>query len=139
MRRFGRLVFPVHARLGLAACAALVLAATAASAAPPEVTPKELAERLASDDPPLVLDVRSDGEWKGGHIPGALHIPIDEFSERRGEVPKDRDVVVHCQVAPRARKAEKMLIMVGHERVFHLDGGFRAWSAAGLEVEKDAE
>ena len=58
------------------------------------------------------------------------------ITERRDEVPQDRDVVVHCQVAPRARMAEKALIMVGHERVFHLEGGFLAWSDAGLEVEK---
>ena len=128
-----------RAARALAVGAVLALAGASASAAPPEITPQELAERLASEDPPLVLDVRSDGEWKGGHIPGALHIPIDQLDARRGEVPKDRDVVVHCQVAPRARQAEKMLIMVGHERVFHLDGGFRGWSAAGLEVEKDAE
>lgn len=139
MRRVDWLALPARLALALAVGMALVLTAPAASAAPPEITPKELAERLASDDPPLVLDVRSNGEWKGGHIPGAVHIPIDEFSERRGEVPKDRDVVVHCQVAPRARKAEKMLIMIGHERVFHLDGGFRGWSAAGLEVEKPGE
>jgi len=110
--------------------------ASLAIGSPPEITPAELAKRLASEDPPLVLDVRSDEEWNEGHIPGALHIPINDIKERRGEVPMDRDVVVHCQVAPRARMAEKALIMVGHERVFHLDGGFSAWSEAGLEVEK---
>ena len=107
-----------------------------AIAQPPTISPEQLAERLAGNDPPTVLDVRSDQEWSQGHIPGAMHIPVQVMTERRDEVPLDRDVVVHCQVAPRARMAEKMLIMIGHERVFHLEGGFQAWSDAGLEVEK---
>ena len=61
---------------------------------------------------------------------------VQVITERLEEVPKDRDVVVHCMVAPRARMAEKALMMVGHERVFHLEGGFRAWSEAGLSVDR---
>lgn len=125
-------------RLGTALAAFLVAVslASVATGEPPIVLPSQLAERLAGDDPPIVLDVRTDVEWDQGHIPGALHIPLQQITERRGEVAKDRDVVVHCQVAPRARMAEKALIMVGHERVFHLEGGFRAWQEAGLAVEK---
>ena len=110
--------------------------ASAAAGQPPILLPAELAERLAGDDPPIVLDVRTEEEWSQGHIPGATHIPLQQITERRGEVAQDRDVVVHCQVAPRARMAEKALIMVGHERVFHLEGGFRAWQEAGLAVEQ---
>jgi rhodanese-related sulfurtransferase len=115
--------------------AALALATTAAGE-PPTVTPEQLSKQLASDDPPLVLDVRTDGEWEAGHIPGAMHIPLGEMQTRRDEVPMDRDVVVHCQVAPRARQAEKMLIMVGHENVYHLEGGYSAWHEAGLPSER---
>ena len=121
-------------KLTTAMLTAALVAAAVALAEPPVVTPDDLAKRLEGDDPPVVLDVRSDEEWNAGHIPGAMHIPVQEITERRGEVPTDRDVVVHCQVAPRARQAEKALIMAGHERVFHLDGGFRAWYKAGLPV-----
>ena len=127
MRRFGTAV---------ATLLGAVLLASPAAGQPPIVLPNQLAERLAGADPPIVLDVRTDEEWSQGHIPGAMHIPLQQIKERRGEVAKDRDVVVHCQVAPRARMAEKALIMVGHERVFHLEGGFRAWQEAGLTVER---
>ena len=126
-------------RRALVATGGFLLVVTAAFVAigqPPTITSEELAERLAGDDPPIVLDVRSDQEWSLGHIPGAMHIPVQVITERRGEVPRDRDVVVHCQVAPRARMAEKALMMVGHERIFHLEGGFQAWTDAGLAIEK---
>jgi len=119
---------------GAAGATFLVLIALAAGARPPEITPRELATRLASDDPPLVVDVRRDDEWQAGHIPGAIHIPFAQFPQRRAEVPIDRDVVVHCAIAPRARQSEKMLIAIGHPRVFHLTGGFEAWKNDGLEV-----
>ena len=117
---------------------AALLLGTAAAARPPDVTPAELAAQLESDAPPIVLDVRTLREWNEGHIPGAMHIPIDEMNDRKHTVPQDRDVVVHCGVAPRARMAEKMLMRIGHERVFHLDGGFNAWKAAELPVETPA-
>ena len=129
MRRLGR---------GTAGAVVLVLLALTAGARPPEITPRELAARLASDDPPLVLDVRSDAEWRAGHIPGAIHIPFSDFARRRAEVPMNRDVVVHCAIAPRARKSEKMLISIGHQRVIHLTGGFLAWQDDGLEIVYEA-
>ena len=115
-----------------------VLISLSAHARPPEITPRELALQLASDHPPVVLDVRSDDEWEAGHIPGAIHIPYEQVEARHSEVPTDRDVVVHCAVAPRARIAEKVLIAIGHPRVLHLTGGFMAWQNDGLEIEYEA-
>ena len=112
----------------------LLVWAASASAEVDSVLPRDLAKQLASDTPPVVLDVRSDPEWNTGHIPGALHIPVGEVESRLAEIPRDRDVVVHCGVAPRARAAEAILIKSGHGRVQHLEGGFTAWGAAGLPV-----
>jgi len=117
---------------------ALVLIALTAGARPPEITPRDLAVRLSSDQPPVVLDVRSDEEWTAGHIPGAIHIPHDQLRARRDEVPKDRQVVVHCAIAPRARLAEATLIEAGHPQVWHLSGGFIAWQNDGLAIATDA-
>ena len=115
----------------------LLLVASAASAEVASVAPADLAARLAGESPPVVLDVRSDAEWDAGHIKGALHIPVAEVEERISEIPRDRDVVVHCGVAPRARAAEAVLVKSGHARVQHLEGGFSAWSAAGLPASTD--
>lgn len=113
------------------------LGAAAASADVESVLPRDLAERLASDAPPVVLDVRSDAEWNAGHIEGALHIPVADVEARLSEIPRDRDVVVHCGVAPRARAAQAMLVKSGHEHIQHLEGGFTAWGSAGLPVSTD--
>lgn len=114
----------------------LLGAACAASADVESVEPKQLSERLSADAPPVVLDVRTEREWNAGHIEGALHIPVAEVGARLAEIPRDRDVVVHCGVAPRARAAEAELVKNGYERVKHLEGGFTAWAAAGLPVAK---
>ena len=73
-------------KLTTAMLTAALVAAAVALAEPPVVTPDDLAKRLEGDDPPVVLDVRSDEEWNAGHIPGAMHIPVQEITERRGEV-----------------------------------------------------
>ena len=124
-------------RIFLLTAILLLLGACSASADVESVLPRDLAERLASDAPPVVLDVRSDGEWNAGHIEGALHIPVAEVEARISEIPRDRDVVVHCGVAPRARAAEAVLVKSGHERIQHLEGGFTAWGSAGLPVSTD--
>ena len=130
---------PVLSFLAAAAFALAALGwagAASASEGVPMVVPAELAKRLKSESAPVVLDVRTEPEWNAGHIPGALHVPVDQVKARLAEIPRDRDVVVHCAVGPRARSAEAMLVAAGYDRVVHLEGGFNAWSAAGLPVEK---
>jgi hydroxyacylglutathione hydrolase len=70
----------------------------------------------------LVLDVRRDAEWHGGHIDGALHIPLHELAGRMGEI-GDREVWVHCQSGYRAAIAASMLAARGR-RVVAVDGQF---------------
>jgi len=130
---------PLVRSLAMVAFAVAAIAAASpvfAEAVIPKLVPVELSARLAESAPPLVLDVRSDAEWNAGHIAGAMHIPVDEVEARLAEIPRDRDVVVHCAVGPRANRAEATLAKAGYERVIHLEGGFLAWSAAGLPIEK---
>jgi rhodanese-related sulfurtransferase len=70
-----------------------------ATAAPLErIEPRSLAERLASDDPPLILDVRRPDRWREDRerIPGAVWVPYDEVAKRARELPGDREIVVYC-------------------------------------------
>ncbi|MFI5234222.1 MAG: rhodanese-like domain-containing protein, partial [Gemmatimonadales bacterium] len=75
---------------------AAVVAEWAAAGGKPETvaqaTPAELAKH-----PGTVLDVRGRSEWDAGHLPGALHIPLQELAERLGELPAGRPLVLHCQ------------------------------------------
>ncbi len=84
-----------------------------------------------------VLDVRGRSEWDGGHIPGALLVPLAELPDRLGEVPTDRAVAVHCQSGSRSAIAASLLRARGVTRVANVTGGFSAWVQAGLPVERD--
>ena len=55
-----------------------------------------VAEELAGAEPPVVLDIRNPGEWKAGHIPGSVNLPLNHLQERITEVPPGRRVAVHC-------------------------------------------
>jgi hydroxyacylglutathione hydrolase len=84
----------------------------------------------------LILDVRSGAEWESGHIRGALHIPLEELTERVDELPTDRPIVVHCQTGGRSSVAASVLRAHGVANVANLVGGITGWGAAGLPVER---
>ena len=64
-----------------------------------EIDPAALQGRLASADPPAVLDVREDWERAAARLPGTIDIPMAEVPQRLAELPRDRDIVVMCQAA----------------------------------------
>ena len=76
-----------------------------------------------------VLDVREPHEWEAGHIEGALHVPLGDLSDRLGEVPSGRQVLVTCRVGGRSAKAVEHLVSQGYDAV-NLDGGMLAWEQA---------
>ncbi len=45
----------------------------------------------------VVLDVRPEPEYVGGHLPGAMHIPLDELADRLAELPRDKEIVAYCR------------------------------------------
>jgi adenylyltransferase/sulfurtransferase len=101
---------------------------TADALADGDITPAELHARLQRGDAPFVLDVREPHEWEICRLEGATLIPLRELPARVTEVPRDRDVVVHCKLGGRSAKAAAFLRQAGYERVLNLRGGIRAWS-----------
>ena len=97
-----------------------------------QITASELASRLGSV---TIVDVRGANEWAGGHLPGAVHIPLGYLSDRAGEIPAGRPVVVQCQSGGRSSIAASILRRLGFDQVTNLSGGITAWAAAGLPVE----
>ena len=95
----------------------------------------ELQERRGSGAAPVVIDVRTPNEYASGHIPGAVNIPFDQVAQRISEIDAPHGVALYCMIGPRARKGESALLAAGYEKIFHLEGGFAAWQAAGLPVE----
>ncbi len=76
-----------------------------------------------------ILDVREPEEWEGGHIAGAIHIPLGELPDRAGELPSG-PLVVTCRAGGRSAKATAFLRDHGRDAT-NLDGGMTAWAAAG--------
>jgi hydroxyacylglutathione hydrolase len=81
---------------------------------------------------PFVLDVRTDGEWDGGHIDGARHIHAGVLRDHLTEVPKERPVAVVCGSGYRGSVAASLLKHAGYENVTNVLGGMTAWGAAGM-------
>jgi NADPH-dependent 2,4-dienoyl-CoA reductase/sulfur reductase-like enzyme/rhodanese-related sulfurtransferase len=96
----------------------------------PLVTAAEFAAELAGPKPPLVLDVRTPGEWGKGHLEGATHIPVDDLRARHGEFPRDRRIAVHCRVGFRGHLALRILKALGFADVVNVTGG---WLSMALE------
>jgi hydroxyacylglutathione hydrolase len=92
--------------------------------------------KLPSSQRPFVLDVRTDGEWAGGHIEHAHHIHGGLLQERFSEVPKDRSIAVICGTGYRASIAASFLNREGYPTVANVLGGMSAWAGAGLTVAK---
>ncbi len=101
------------------------------------ISPSALLDRLDDADAPLVVDVRTPGEYQRGHVPGAINIPYQQVGARLSELGEinARDVVLYCEVGPRAQRAEASLRAAGFERLYLLDGSMAAWRQDQLPVE----
>ena len=105
-----------------------------------QLTASEVRAQLATDTPPLLLDVREADEFSGelGHIPGSTLIPLRELSGRAAELEgsKDSNVVVICRAGVRSATAAALLTGLGFEHVSNLKGGMLDWNEAQLPVER---
>ncbi len=102
-----------------------------------DISQASLIVQMASDNAPIILDVRTPEEYAAGHISGAINIPhnmlaarIDELSEY-----KNKQIVVHCQSGRRAGLAESVLREGGYNKILHLEGDMYAWRESKLPLE----
>jgi rhodanese-related sulfurtransferase len=100
----------------------------------PAITAQALHERQAGDEPLLVIDVRKSGEYKSGHVPGALNIPHDKLDRKLDKLEGANGVVLYCINGRRTKLAEQTLIENDVANVFHLEGGLMGWRQAGYKV-----
>jgi rhodanese-related sulfurtransferase len=107
---------------------------TAAGADTDEVGRTELLRRAAAGEV-VVLDVRPEAEYRAGHVPGAVCIPIDELAARLDELPADREVVAYCRGAfcVFAHDAVRLLRAAGR-RAVRLEDGMLEWRLAACPV-----
>ena len=104
----------------------------------PELTPTELAELLAQEPAPFLIDVRTSGEFQSSHIPGASHFGLGELKTALEAGTLDnagRPCIAICLTAHRSIPAVRLLRRHGHTDARQLAGGMRAWWKAGLPTE----
>jgi NADPH-dependent 2,4-dienoyl-CoA reductase/sulfur reductase-like enzyme/rhodanese-related sulfurtransferase len=77
----------------------------------------------------VLLDVRTAAERANGAMPGSIHIPLNELRQRTEELPRDREIIVHCQSGQRSYFACRLLRQRGF-RVRNLTGSYRTWRTA---------
>ena len=103
------------------------------------ISSEQLQEKTREGETPLILDVRSAGEYAAGHIPGAINIPHDQLSARMSELgvaPSDT-IIVYCHSGRRAGMAEEHLASKGYTNVLDLNGHMVDWQKAELPIQKE--
>lgn len=80
----------------------------------------------------LLLDVRNPGELESvGYLEGAINIPVDQLRRRMHELPKDKEIVIYCQIGLRGNVAYRQLVNNGY-KARNLIGGYRTLKFARL-------
>ena len=101
-----------------------------------QITATELNEELQNGNAPIMVDVRTPGEYeRDGHIAGSRLLPLNVFMQRVNELPQDRPIVCVCRSGNRSQAASEQLIAQGFENVANLSGGMFGWRRAGLPIE----
>jgi len=98
---------------------------------------KELLAQIEQGKAPIIIDVRSTGEYQTGHVPGAIHIPFwSAFTTDKMDAYKKEDLVVmYCAHGPRAGVAKLAFYLAGFKNLSYLSGHMTAWRKAELPLE----
>lgn len=84
-------------------------------------------------DKDLLVDVRTPEEYVLGSIPAAVNIPLDQLRQRLAELPRDRKIVVFCQVGLRGYLATRILMQKGYTQVYNLSGGYKLYHTVTMD------
>ena len=75
----------------------------------------------------LIIDVRTEEEYKLGNIEGSINIPLDELRERINQIPKDQTIIVYCGTGLRSYIACRILKQNGFDKIYNLSGGYKTY------------
>lgn len=90
-------------------------------------SPEDFKRGLDENKNKILIDVRSPNEYRSGHIPTAVNIPVQELGHCIGDVAKDKQVFVYCQSGMRSRQAGRILAKHGFTDIMNLRGGILSW------------
>lgn len=104
-----------------------------------DIEPVELYHMLqncAEGNCPRVVDVREPWEYRQGHVPGAVLIPLGQLASRVNELDPGTPVAVICASGNRSQSAAALLGQKGFKTIYNVLGGTGAWMHSGLELER---
>lgn len=102
------------------------------------ISPEDLYTGLCAAAPPVIIDVRGPSEFAAGHVQGARNISLGQLARKLAQIPRDRPVVTYCNMHHRGESRGERGADLLREHGFQaqtLDGGYPAWTDAGLPVE----
>ena len=96
----------------------------------------EPAHEMMEAGSPLVIDVREYDEFRGGHIPEAVNMPLQEMSDYAAHLPEDREapILVVCETGNRSLSGALFLTSLGYRDVRSINGGTTGWREKGFTV-----
>ena len=104
------------------------------------VTSEQALAMINSENPPVVIDVRTPEEFNNelGHIPGARLIPMQNTADSMAvyEQFKDRDILLVCRSGRRSGIVGEELVGAGFKHVYNLQGGMNGWNEKSGPVER---
>jgi rhodanese-related sulfurtransferase len=107
------------------------------------ITSTELRDRIASQTPPWIFDVRTPAEFESSHIDGSLNVPLDVLSDHGSKIAEqldpNRDVVLVCRSGQRSSQAAELLQGEGVTGGTILENGITDWEAQGYEVNRGVQ
>ncbi len=96
------------------------------------VGPEELYQ--AVERGAVIVDVRTPQEFAGGHVPGAINLPVEAIAQWGDTLPKDKPVYLYCRSGNRSRQAAEYLKRKGYTNLYNLEGGVLAIERAGFPL-----
>jgi sulfur-carrier protein adenylyltransferase/sulfurtransferase len=93
-----------------------------------EITPREVAQKIARGDDFDLIDVREPYEWDIARIEGARLVPLSTFPAAITTLDPSREIVVQCKAGGRSARAADALVAAGFRNVWNLAGGITRWS-----------
>ena len=88
-------------------------------------------DALLAGDSIRVLDVREEHEFRRGHLPGAIHVPVRRLPSRVDRLKRDMPYAVICESGSRSRGATRYLLDEGFAGTVSVRGGTGAWTRSG--------
>ena len=92
------------------------------------LTSDEVIAKMKADEAYRMIDVRTRSEYDADHVPGSIHIPVDEIPHRYQEVGQTTHLIFMCQAGGRAAAAAEFITSIGGSEIYVAEGGMTAWS-----------